>query len=110
MSLQDGAQRSAVAGHDPATGRFVRGHISEYRTRSRLVQERLTSLMATYNAVKPADIALLSVAAIHLVDAEKSRKRVDRVRASNAAARILRSIPRQPDRAPTLDEVLIDGA
>jgi hypothetical protein len=62
-----------------------------------LVSERLNSLLATYNAHKPADIALLSVAAVHLVDAEKSRNRVNRVRASNAAERILRSIPRQPE-------------
>ena len=101
-----GSDSSVGAGFDPATGRFKRGHKSEYRTRQKLVQERLAALLAAFQANKPADIALLSIAALHLVDAEKCRRRSDRVRASNAAARILREIPRKPERFPTLDEML----
>lgn len=109
MSLQDGAERSAVAGHDPVTGRFQRGHTSEYQTRARLVKERLDALLATYKAVSAGDIALLSVAAVHLIDAEKARSRLHRQRSSNAAARILRSIPRAPAPEPTLAQMLGEG-
>ena len=81
-------------------------HISEYATRQKLVQERLRALLAAFKADNPGDIALLSVAAVHLIDAEKARSRVNRTRAANAAARILRSIPRLPEPEPTLDELL----
>jgi hypothetical protein len=105
MSLQDGQHVSAASGKDPATGRFLSRNTA-YRTRQTRLIERLKALQASYNASNPSDQALLALAATHLVDAETARSRVNRVRATNAATRILRDIPRKPERAPTLEEVL----
>ena len=79
--------------------------IGRYRTRQEAVKERLDALLTAYKARSAADIALLSIAAIHLVDAEKARNRTQRVRATNAAMRALREIPRQPE-AGSIDEAL----
>ena len=105
MSLQDGSDLRAIPGRDPASGRFQRGFRGAYRTRQEAVKERLDALLTAYKARSAADIALLSIAAIHLVDAEKARNRTQRVRATNAAMRALREIPRQPQ-AESIDEAL----
>jgi hypothetical protein len=105
MSLLDGEADSRMAGRDVVTGRYKHGHRGPYRTRQEAIRQRLEALTTAYKAITPADIALLSIAAIHLVDAEKARSRVNRLRATNAAARILRSIPRLPE-AESIDDVL----
>jgi hypothetical protein len=71
-----------------------------------LIAARLEALQSQYSANSAADLALLSLAAVHIVDSEKARNRVNRTRAANAAMPILREIPRKPERVPTLDEML----
>jgi hypothetical protein len=109
MSLLDGEVHGAVARRDPRTGQYRRGHKGEYHTRHQMVQERLLALQSQYKATNPADLALLGLAAIHLVDAEKARSRTQRVRACNAAMRILKQLPRKPEPQPTVDELLAGG-
>jgi hypothetical protein len=105
MSLQDRTDSRAFPGRDPANGHFMKGFRGAYRTRQEAVKQRLEALQSAYKATTAADIALLSIAAIHLVDAEKARSRNTRVRATNAAMRALREIPREPEHE-TIDDVL----
>jgi hypothetical protein len=106
LSLTDGSDSRSIPGHDPATGRFQKGFRGAYRTRQEAIKQRIDALLTAYNAITPADLALLGAAATHLEDAAKARSRVNRVRATNAAVRILREIPRRPEHVPTMDEVL----
>jgi hypothetical protein len=106
LSLQDGSDPRSVPGHDPATGHFVRGFRGAYKTRQQTVAARLEALTSQYKADNPADLALLALAAVHVVDSEKARNRVNRTRAANAAMRILKQIPRKPEPTPTIEELL----
>jgi hypothetical protein len=108
VSLQDGSNPRSVPGHCSVTGRFQRGFRGAYRTRQALVAARLEALQSQYSANSAADLALLSLAAVHLVDSEKARNRTNRVRTANAAMRILKEIPRLPEHVPTLDEMLAE--
>ena len=89
----DGA---ATSGHDEL-GRLVRGH-SEYAARKRRLAERVEKLRLDYDP-SPSQQQLLSVVARFLDDAERARSAVARTRASNAARRLLKDIPRKPDDA-----------
>jgi len=89
----DGAGTGADVAHD-AQGRFVSGH-SEYAARKRRIAERLAQLVADYNP-SPSQKQLLVVVAGHLDDAERCRSAIARTRATNAARRLLKDIPRKP--------------
>src|SRR5262249_2141071 len=106
--LQDGSDSRSVPGHDPVTGHFVRGFRGAYRTRQQMVAARLEALQSQYSATSPADLVLLALASVHLVGSGRARNSVHRVRAANAAMRILKQIPRKPERPETVDELLRD--
>jgi hypothetical protein len=89
---------SPHAVNDTASGRFVQGN-SGYRLRKAARDLIRDGLLAEYDFASPAASVLLPIIVGHLFDAERARKRVDRVRAANAANRLLRSIPRR-DAAP----------
>ena len=86
----DGA---ATSGHDEL-GRLVRGH-SEYAARKRRLAERVEKLRLDYDP-SPSQQMLLVVVAGHLDDAERARSAIARTRATNAARRLLKDIPRKP--------------
>ena len=87
----DGA---ATSGHDEF-GRLVRGH-SEYAARKRRLAERVAKLRLDYDP-SPSQQMLLIVIAGHLDDAERCRSAIARTRATNAARRLLKDIPRKPE-------------
>jgi len=89
----DGAITSKAAAHD-AQGRFVSGH-SEYAAKRRRIAERLAKLRLDYDP-SPSQQMLLVVIAGHLDDAERCRSAIARTRATNAARRLLKDIPRKP--------------
>ena len=93
----DGSAIGAAEGHDKL-GRLVRGH-SEYAAKRRRLAERLAQLVADYDP-SPSQKQLLAIIAGHLDDAERARSLVQRVRAGNAARRLLRDIPRKPEAPP----------
>ena len=73
---------------------------SEYRAKKRRIAERLAQLVADYNP-SPSQKQLLVVVAGHLDDAERCRSAIARTRATNAARRLLKDIPRKP-KSPVL--------
>jgi hypothetical protein len=87
----DGA---VTSGHDEL-GRLVRGH-SEYAARKRRLAERVAKLRLDYDP-SPSQQMLLVVVAGHLDDAERCRSAIARTRATNAARRLLKDIPRKPE-------------
>ena len=91
----DGA---VTSGHDEL-GRLVRGH-SEYAARKRRLAERVAKLRLDYDP-SPSQQMLLVVIAGHLDDAERCRSAIARTRATNAARRLLRDIPRKPRSPPS---------
>jgi hypothetical protein len=93
----DGTASGAVAGHD-RQGRFVNGH-SEYAARRRRVAEIAQTLAAEFDPT-PSQVRLLAIAARHMDDAERCRSAIVRTRATNAARRLLKDIPRKPGLSP----------
>jgi hypothetical protein len=93
----DGAVTGEVVDHD-AQGRFVNGH-SEYAARKRRLAERVAKLCLDYDP-SPSQQMLLVVIAGHLDDAERCRSAIARTRATNAARRLLKDIPRKPRSPP----------
>ena len=87
----DGLAGGTASDHDPVTGYFVNGN-TEYRAKQKRLAERLAQLMADYDA-SPTQQQLLAIAAKHLDEAATTRRPERRVSATNAAQRILRSIP-----------------
>jgi hypothetical protein len=79
----------SVAGHDAATGRFTHGH-SEYRAKQKRLAARVARLRRQYD-----DSPLLAAIARHLDEAERGRNALTRTRAANAAARLLKQVPRK---------------
>jgi hypothetical protein len=98
----DGSASGAVAAHDQA-GRFTAGN-TEYRAKQRRIAERLAQLNADYDA-SPSQQQLLAIVARHLDDAAVARTAERRVRASNAATRILKQIPRREPQLQSLKEL-----
>ena len=82
-----------VAGHDERSGRFTNGH-SEYRARRDRLAERVRQLTLDFDP-SPSQQQLLPIIARHLDDAERARTAERRVRAGNAANRLLRLIPKR---------------
>jgi len=88
----DGLAGGTVSEHD-RLGRFKNGN-SEHSVKRRRVAARLKALSADYDA-SPSQEQLLVIVARHLDDAAVARTAERRVRATNAATRLLRSIPRR---------------
>jgi len=68
---------------------------SEYRAKKQRIAARLAQLIADHDPT-PSQKQILAVVAHHLDDAERARSLVQRVRAGNAARRLLKDIPRKP--------------
>jgi hypothetical protein len=90
----NGAPIGAMSGHDPQNGSFTAGN-SERAAKKRRIAERLVKLRLDYDP-SPSQEMLLAVAAGHLDDAERARSAIARTRATNAARRLLKDIPRKP--------------
>jgi hypothetical protein len=82
----------AVLGHDPHSGTFTAGN-SGRAAKKRRIAERLAKLRLDYDPSSSQEM-LLAVAAGHLDDAERAQ--IARTRATNAARRLLKDIPRKP--------------
>src|SRR6516165_9603421 len=68
---------------------------SEYRAKKQRIAVRLAQLVAEFDP-SPAQRQLLAIIAGHLDDAERCRSAIARTRATNAARRLLKDIPRRP--------------
>jgi hypothetical protein len=88
----------AMSGHDPHNGSFTAGN-SERAAKKRRIAERVAKLRLDYDP-SPSQEMLLIVVAGHLDDAERCRSAIARTRATNAARRLLRDIPRKPEPSP----------
>jgi hypothetical protein len=84
----------ATLGRDPHNGTFLAGY-SGRTARKRRIAERLAQLVAEFDP-SPAQKQLLAIIAGHLDDAERCQTAIARTRATNAARRLLRDIPRKP--------------
>jgi hypothetical protein len=93
----DGSANGTVAHHD-RRGRFANGN-TEYRAKQQRIAEKARQLALDYDP-SPSQQMLLSIVARHLDDAERARTAERRVRAGNAANRLLRLIPRKPEPPP----------
>ena len=80
---------------------------SEYRAKKQRIAARLAQLIADHDPT-PSQKQILAVVAHHLDDAERARSLVQRVRAGNAARRLLRDIPRKPPAASMTARELLD--
>jgi len=89
----------ATVGH-AANGTFTVGY-SGRTARKRRVAERLAQLVAEFDP-SPAQKQLLAIIAGHLDDAERCQTAIARTRATNAARRLLKDIPRKPLRSPAV--------
>jgi hypothetical protein len=103
----DGSVSGTAQGHDKL-GRLLPGH-SEYAARRRRIAARVEQLSAEYNADTPSKQILLGIVAVHLDEAERTRNSERRVRSSNAAQRILRSLPKREQPVPSLQELLANA-
>jgi hypothetical protein len=90
----DGSANGAAAGHDSASGQFLPQN-SEYRAKRLRLADRLAKLRLDYDP-SPSQEMLLVVIASALDDAERARSAALRTRATNAARRLLKDIPRKP--------------
>ena len=90
----NGATIGAMSGHDPRNGTFTAGN-SGRAAKKRRIAERFAKLRLDYDP-SPSQEMLLAVAAGHLDDAERCRSAIARTRATNAARRLLKDIPRKP--------------
>src|SRR5215472_6651467 len=82
-------------GRDLRKGTFTVGN-SEREAKRRRIAERLEALLADYNPSRSQQMLLVVIAG-HLDDAERARSAVARIRATNAARRLLKDIPRRPE-------------
>jgi hypothetical protein len=89
----DGSATGPPAGHNRLNGRFIAGN-TEYRARQQRLAERVRQLNLDYDP-SPSQLALLPIIARNLDDALRGRSAERRVRAGNAANRLLRLIPRR---------------
>jgi hypothetical protein len=96
----------ATPGHDPHNGAFTAGN-SGRAAKKRRIAERLARLRLDYDP-SPSQEMLLAVAAGHLDDAERCQTAIARTRATNAARRLLKDIPRKlpPAQLPSARELL----
>jgi hypothetical protein len=80
--------------HDPVSGQFLLRHKGR-TAKKRRIAERLARLRLDYDPSSSQEM-LLAVAAGHLDDAERCQTAIARTRATNAARRLLKDIPRKP--------------
>ena len=102
MSLT-GVDTGAVAGAKQdrtANGRYRSKHADSRRDKAKRIKQRTAELIETYDASKPADLAVCALAACHLDDALHARSRISRVRSTNAARRLLSDLKRKPEPQP----------
>ena len=92
-SKMDGSASGTAAAHDKRSGRFQSGN-SEYRARKDRLAERERQLTLDFDP-SPSQRQFLPIIARHLDDAERARTAERRVRAGNAANRLLRLIPKR---------------
>jgi hypothetical protein len=78
--------------------RFKPGENGKPRYRDQLAA-KIEMLNSAYAADTPAQQILISLAARHLVDADRARATA-RVRSTNAALRCLADVPKRPPAAP----------
>jgi len=90
----NGADVGATLGHNPHNGTFTAGN-SGRAAKKRRIAERLARLRLDYDPSTSQEM-LLAVAAGHLDDAERCQSAIARTRATNAARRLLKDIPRKP--------------
>jgi hypothetical protein len=76
-----------------ATGRFVKAN-SGYQLRKQARERIRLALLQEFDFSSATSQVLLPVIVGHLFDSTRARKQTDRVRASNAARRLLAGIPR----------------
>jgi hypothetical protein len=98
----DGSAIGAVA-HDDRRGRFANGN-TEYRARQQRVAEKARQLALDYDP-SPSQHMLLSIIARHLDDAERARSAERRVRAGNAANRLLRLLKHKEPPLRTVEQL-----
>jgi hypothetical protein len=98
----DGSASGAVAHHD-RRGRFANGN-TEYRAKQQRIAEKARQLALDYD-LSPSQRMLLPIIARHLDDAERARSAERRVRAGNAANRLMRQLKRKERPLPTLKEL-----
>ena len=89
----DGSAIGTASGHDRRRGRFVNDN-TEYRARKDRLAERVRQLALDLDP-SPSQCMLLPIIARHLDDAERGRSAIARTRATNAARRLLKDIPRK---------------
>ena len=102
----NGAPVGATLGHDPRNGTFTAGN-SGRAAKKRRIAERLARLRLDYDPSASQEM-LLAVVAGHLDDAERCQSAIARTRATNAARRLLKDIPRKPPAAPMTARELLD--
>jgi hypothetical protein len=94
---------SGAATHHDRRGRFANGN-TEYRAKQQRVAEKARQLSLDYDP-SPSQHMLLPIIARHLDDAERARSAERRVRAGNAATRLLRQLQRREAPLRTLQEL-----
>jgi hypothetical protein len=101
-----GAPFGSIPGHDPHNGRFTGGN-SRRAAKKQRIAERLAKLRLDLDP-SPLQEMLLPIIAGHLDDAERCQSALARTRATNAARRLLRDIPRKtlPVQLPSARELL----
>jgi hypothetical protein len=99
----DGSAIGAATDRDPL-GRFKDGN-SEWFAKRRRIAERVHRLSLDYDP-SPSQQMLFPIAAQALDDAEHARSAERRLRAANAARRILSMIPRRERPLPTMAEIM----
>ena len=102
----NGAIIGEPPGRDLRNGTFTVGN-SERAAKRRRIAARLEALLADYKPSRSQQM-LLAVIAGHLDDAERARSAVARIRATNAARRLLKDIPRKPPAVSMTARELLD--
>jgi hypothetical protein len=91
---------------DPVDGRFVGKHRDLRLARLKRIKDRLDQLRLSYDATSPGDLCTLSLVATMYADAETARSRIGRVRSTNAALRLLKTLRRIEPPKPSIEEIL----
>jgi hypothetical protein len=80
--------------HDTATGRFKTGS-NGYKQRLAARDRIRAGLEADYDFTSPTAVLLLPIIVQNLFDAERARRKNDRVRSANAARRLLAQLSKK---------------
>ena len=102
----DGSGAGLAVAHD-RLGRFVTGH-SEYRAKQQRIAEKVRQLGLDYDP-SPSQRMLLPIIARHIDDAERARSAERRVRAGNAANRLLRLLKHKELPLRTVEQLLAEA-